>query len=103
MSSPKKAPKWKHFSAFSTAAEEVSNMKGKQDPENEGGSHVDWSATRGRVVQTPGESQPYKVVLEHRDRPDTDHAVDSMREGEAFIRAETPTPPKRNRGRDAPR
>lgn len=102
MTSPKKAPKWKHFSTFSTAAEEVSNMKSKQDRENEGG-HLDEAATRGRIVQTPGEAQPYKVVLEHRDRPDTDHAFDNMREGEAFIRAETPTPPKRDGGREAPR
>src|SRR5687767_14710481 len=102
MARPKKMPKWKHFSTFSTAAEEVSTMKSDQDRQNEGG-HFDESATRGRIVQTPGKAQPYKVVLEHRDRPDTDHAFGSIKEGEAFIQQETPTPPKRDGGRDTPR
>lgn len=101
MTSPK-PPKWKHFSPFSTAAEEVSNMKSQQDAETEG-SHREGGATKGRIVRTPGEAKAYKVVLEHGDHPDTDHGFDSIREGEEFIRAETPAPPKRHRGRDAPR
>ena len=59
-------------------------------------------ATRGRVVQTRGDKKPYKVVLEHEDGEDTEHAVTTMREGEALIKAETPKPPKRDKSRDHP-
>jgi uncharacterized Zn-finger protein len=48
------------------------------------------AVTGGRVVVTPGEVQPYKVVLEHAHMNDTEHAFGSMREGEAFIRSEMP-------------
>ncbi len=59
-------------------------------------------ATRGRVVRTPTQEKPYKVVLEHEDRRDTEEAVESIREGEALIKEETPTPPKRDESRDQP-
>jgi hypothetical protein len=59
-------------------------------------------ATRGRVVQTRRDKKPYKVVLEHEDGEDTEHAVSSMQEGEALIRAETPKPLKRDKSRDHP-
>jgi hypothetical protein len=51
------------------------------------------TVTGGRVVVTPGEEQPYKVVLEHAQTNDTEYAVASMREGEAFIRSELPFAP----------
>lgn len=51
------------------------------------------NASRGRVVVTPGEAQPYKVVLEHERMSDTEHAVATMREGEALIRSEVPAGP----------
>ena len=51
------------------------------------------SVTGGRVVVTPGEAQPYKVVLEHERTSDTEHAVATMREGEAFMRSEMPVRP----------
>lgn len=50
------------------------------------------AATRGRVVQTPTKAQPYKVVFEHETGADTEHAVATMREGEALIKSETPYP-----------
>lgn len=59
-------------------------------------------AIRGHIVQTPKKKKPYKVVLEHEGAPDTEQSVLSMREGEAIIRDETPTPLKRNRSRDEP-
>ena len=59
-------------------------------------------ATRGHIVQTPGQSKPYKVVLEHEGASDTQRPVASMREGEALIKDETPTPPKRNSSRGEP-
>ena len=60
------------------------------------------TATRGRVVQTPKKKKPYKVVLEHEGGSDTEQGVDTMREGEALIREETPTPPERDTSRDPP-
>jgi hypothetical protein len=46
---------------------------------------------RSRVVMTPGEELPYKVVLEHGDGC-TEHPVASIREGEALIRQNSPPP-----------
>jgi hypothetical protein len=51
------------------------------------------TVTRGRLVVTPGEAQPYKVVLEHGQAKDTERAVATAREGEALIRAELPFGP----------
>ncbi len=45
-------------------------------------------AIRGRVVITPGQSTPYKVVLEH-ERGTTEHPVQTVAEGEALIRKHT--------------
>jgi hypothetical protein len=61
------------------------------------------AATSGRIVQTPRGNKPYKVVLGHEGAADTEQGVETMREGEALIREEMPTPPKRNRSRDQPR
>ena len=61
------------------------------------------TAMRGRVVRTPRGEKPYKVVLEHDGRVDTEQAVHTIREGEALIRKETPTPPGRDTSRDRPR
>lgn len=51
------------------------------------------AVTGGRVVVTPGEVLPYKVILEHAEANDTEHAFATMREGEAFIRSELPAMP----------
>jgi hypothetical protein len=59
-------------------------------------------ATRGRIVQTPTSEKPYKVVLEHDGRMDSEHPVWTMREGEALIRLETPDPLARETARDGP-
>jgi hypothetical protein len=56
--------------------------------------------TRGRVVQTPSMLHPYKVVFGHKDQVDTEHSVETMREGEALIRKKMPKPPKRDTSRD---
>lgn len=60
------------------------------------------AATRGRVVKVPTKDKPYKVVLEHEGTADTEQAVETMREGEALIREETPTPPERDLSRNPP-
>jgi hypothetical protein len=51
------------------------------------------TVTSGRVVITPGEVKPYKVVLGHSRANDSEHAVATVREGEAFIRSELPAGP----------
>ena len=53
-------------------------------------------ATCGHIVQTPTKDKPYKVILEHEGRKDTEEPVSTMREGEALIKKETPKPPKRD-------
>jgi len=49
----------------------------------------------GRVVKTPDEEQPYKVVLEHSDGlADSEHPVGSVRDGELLIRRRSPAQPR---------
>jgi hypothetical protein len=60
------------------------------------------AATGGRIVLTPGEKDPYKVVLEHEADKDTEQPVQTMEQGEALIKKETPTPPTRDTTRDRP-
>jgi hypothetical protein len=57
-------------------------------------------ATRGHIVRTPRAEQPYKAVLEHETGPNTEHPVSTMREGEAYIRDETPAPAGRDTSGD---
>ncbi len=51
------------------------------------------TAISGRIVLTPDEDLPYKVVLEHEGNPDSEHEVATVRAGEAMIRDNLPTPP----------
>ena len=60
------------------------------------------SATRGRIVRTPAETKPYKVVMEHADRGDSAHPVATMAEGESLIRQQMPRPAARDTSRDQP-
>jgi len=103
MTGPDKKPKWKHFSAFRTAAEEDSNAKRDKACENEG-AHTHMSATRGRIVQTPDKEKLYKVVLDHEEGGATEHPVSTMQEGEALIKRKTPRPAERDTSwdREAP-
>jgi hypothetical protein len=60
----------------------------EEDPRsNEGSSDL--------VVSTPGSRLPYKAVLSHQGRKDSEHAFPTIREAEAFIRRNTPVPPVR--------
>lgn len=58
------------------------------------------AATRGHVVLTPDQTEPYKVILEHEGSPDTERPVSTVREGEGLIKQETPTPPERDASHD---
>lgn len=98
MTTLKKPPKWKHFSAFRTAAEEDSNTKGFDTRKDDAGDHV--SATRGRIVRTPGKEKPYKAVLEHEEGDASEHPVSTIKEGEALIKRKTPRPAKRDTSGD---
>jgi hypothetical protein len=39
---------------------------------------------------TPGQAQPYKVVLEHEQTNDTEYPVSTVSEGELYIRSKRP-------------
>ena len=56
----------------------------------------------GRVVQTPKEDKPYKVVIDREDGRSVEQPVETVREGEAIIKEETPAPPARDRLHDHP-
>ncbi|RST31309.1 hypothetical protein HMF7854_11020 [Sphingomonas ginkgonis] len=57
-------------------------------------------AVRGYVVQTPNAPLAYKTVLEHDHGPAAERPARSVREGEAYVRQHTPTPPERDTSRD---
>jgi hypothetical protein len=89
----------RHFTCFRSAAEEAAYAHARAEDEwsNEGG-HM--HAKSGYIVQTRGADQPYKVVFDHDNGPDTEQACATIREGEAIIRRNTPTPPSRDTSRD---
>ena len=88
----------KHFTPFRSVAEKAASATaGSERWDNEGG-HM--TARAGHIVQTPESDQPYKVVLEHEDGPNTEHGCSTIREGEAMIRQNTPTPTPRNTSRN---
>lgn len=82
----------KHFTPFRSAAEEFA-MKPEEEVWNNEGGHM--SSSSGLVVSTPGSHLPYKAVLSHQGRNDSEHPFLTIREAEAFIRANTPVPPGR--------
>ena len=61
--------------------------------DNEGG-HM--NSPVGRVVGTPHAAMPYKVILTHGSGESTEHAFETMREAEAYVRRNTPRPPARS-------
>lgn len=58
------------------------------------GGHM--SAVAGRVVLTKDAKLPFKVILTHLDRPETERHFAQMRDAEAFIRRNTPIPAARS-------
>ena len=87
----------KSFSVFRTAAEEVATRSGQDEWDNEGG-HM--TSTYGHVVSTPDAELPYKVILRHEGKPDTERSFATMHESELFIRERTPRPFGANTTRD---
>jgi cold shock CspA family protein len=85
------------FTIFQSAAEEAASRVNSDTWEKEGG-HM--SSTEGRVVCTPNADLPYKVVLKHGNFAETDCCFATMREAEAFIRRNTPSPIAWNTLRD---
>jgi cold shock CspA family protein len=81
----------KSFSVFRSAAEEVETKARQESSENE---RRNMSATAGRVVRTPMNELPFKVILERPGAESTEHAFATMRECEAFVRRNTPVPPR---------
>jgi hypothetical protein len=85
-----------HFTPFLSAAEEAAAAA--VDARSNEGSHM--HAKCGYIVQTRDAPQPYKVVFEHEDGPNTEQVCATIREGQAIIRRNTPTPPPRSTLRD---
>ena len=48
----------------------------------------------GRVVLTPGQEHPYKVVFDTEEGQCVEHPVASVREGEELIKRRLSTPPE---------
>ena len=48
----------------------------------------------GHIVLTPGQEQPYKVVLDYEWGEHSEHPVATVCAGEALIRARLAPPPK---------
>jgi hypothetical protein len=59
----------------------------EQAPDDEGG-HM--SSTSGRVRHVPNAELPFVVTLDHAGSEATEHSFATMREAEAFIKANTP-------------
>ena len=95
-------PITKHLAGFRSAREEAGRSGQEENWENEGG-HM--SATRGRIISTPGGDLPYKVILFHDGGAESARAFASMRAAEAFVRRNTPRPIARSTlwDRDAPK
>jgi hypothetical protein len=119
--------KTQHFTVFRSAAEEVKERQamnewldmgrlllaesdqvvanGKSEKDCDASAKDTWAnegghmhAKSGYIVQTsPG---AFKVVLNHEGGDDTEQSCATIREGEAFIRRNTPTPPERDTSRD---
>jgi cold shock CspA family protein len=85
------------FSIFRTAAEEAATRAEHDEWDNEGG-HT--SSTSGLVVSTPNGELPYKVILRHERSEQTERSFGSLRQAEAYIRRNTPTPAPYNTSRD---
>jgi hypothetical protein len=64
---------------------------------NKGGHML---AMSGYVVPTPDAAEPYKVIFDHGDGPDTEQACRSLIECQALIRRTTAIPPYRGISRD---
>ena len=88
----------RHFTAFPSAAEEIAAQASAKDEWANEGGHM--HAKSGYIVQTREAEEPYKVVFSHDDGPDTEQACRTIREGQAIIRRNTPTPPSQNTFRD---
>ena len=99
MSIPEIPSPGKHFTTFRSAAEEAVMRVSEAEWDNEGG-HM--SSTAGRIVRTPGSEPPYKVILTHCGRLETERNFATMREAEEFIRRNTPVPAARRTLYDRP-
>lgn len=66
----------------------------EQSERDDDASHL--NASSGHIVHFPNAELPYKVVLEHPGRDNSDHDFATMRESEDFLRRNTPTPPARS-------
>ena len=86
---PRKSKPSKHFTPLRSTAEELA-MKDNEDVWDNEGGHT--SSSSGLVVSTPSSDLPYKAILSHQGRIDSERPFRTIREVEAFIRRNTPIP-----------
>jgi hypothetical protein len=82
----------RHFTPFLSAAEELA-MKRDEDAWNNEGGHLNSSSEM--VVSTPSSDLPYKAIVGHQGRIDSEHAFLTVREAEASTGRNAPVPPAR--------
>jgi hypothetical protein len=80
-------PHSSHFKVFRSAAEEI---PAASEREVSKGGHT--HAKSGRIVQVSPDN--LKVVFTHEDGEESEQSCETMQEGEAIIRRNTPTPPE---------
>ena len=77
-----------HFTRFFRAAKEVPAAAQGPSP-NEGCPTL---AMSGYIVETPHAAEPYKVVFDHGDGPDTERTCGTILECRALIKRTTAIP-----------
>jgi hypothetical protein len=92
--SKRKLSKRKAFSIFRTAQEEAEGKIGKVGQAEREDGHM--SCIAGRIVSTPGGTQPFKAIMSREDGSTFECAFGSMEEAEAFVRRNTPRPQSRS-------
>ena len=83
-------------SAFSAVETARRRWNGAHQPSN------DRTVLGGRMAKNSSALWPYKAILEYSDGLSSNHLFQTMRSGEAFIRSETPIPPKTDVAREIP-
>ena len=84
-----------HFMAFYSAAAEIALAT--DEWASEGGQ---MHAMSGYIVKTPHAAEPYKVIFDHGDGPDTEQSCGTIKDCQALIRRSTTVPVYRSAFRD---
>ena len=86
--------KGRGFSIFRSASEEAEIRHHEAAQRDDEGGHM--SCSSGRVVCSPGTGMPFTAVMTREDDGMFEVSFATMREAEAFIRRNTPSPAARS-------